>query len=163
MLKPLFILLIISSWMMAMELPKESQAIGLASSLAGTYFLLKASKAQYELRSTMLSDSERTTLIFCRDVYLAAGASSKLSSYLILLPQVATCHNPVQTWKVIESSAVCIAAGVICLEQAYKEHNDLELKPWRKKNRDEFLVCGMAAIGFGGLLGSLLYCTDEDV
>lgn len=165
MIKKLLLVLVISqnsvtNW--AMELPKASHAIGIASSVAGSYLLIKAAKAQYELFNPVLSSDDRKSLIFRRDLNFAAGASSKLCSILILPPHIAQCYNPAQTWKVVESCSAFIAAGIIFLEEAYKAHKELDRKPWRKKNRDEFLICGVMAIGFGGLLGSLVYCADED-
>lgn len=157
MLKPLFISLIISSWMWAMELPKESQAIGVVSSLAGSYCLLKALEAQIELQSRMFGPKEYKSICFKRDLYLGAGASLKLSSILILSPHVARYSNPMKMWAAIEASSLSIAFGVISFEQAYKDQR----VHWKRYGRDLNLMYGVNFLALGGL--SMYLCCNEDV
>lgn len=152
-----FLLLGITSSMLAMELPKESQAIGLASSLAGTYCLFKAAKTEFELRTQTLGHNEYKSMCFKRDLYLGAGASLKLSSILILHPHVAKCYNPKQSWKAIEASSASIACGIMYLEQAYKDHR----VHWTRYGRDLNLMYGVNFLALGGL--SMYLCCNEDI
>lgn len=157
-MKKMFFLLFSASCMMAMELPKESQAIGLASSLAGTYLLLKAAEAEIESRIRPLGPNEYKKICFKRDLYLGAGGSLKLSSLLILGPHVAKCRNPQKTWVAIEACSLSISCGIIAFEQAYKDHK----VPWRKRNRDLNLAIGVSFLNLGGLIAEV-YCTDEEI
>lgn len=142
---------------------RESKAIGMISSVAGSFFLLKAAKSQFELRKCSASSPEYKAISFKRDVYLAAGASFKLSSLLIMIPHIAKCYNPIRSLVALEGGSALLAAGIIFLEDAYRYHNELELKPWRKCKRDEMLGAGiLLAIG-GVTIPYVAYCADEDI
>lgn len=140
-----------------MELPKESQVIGVVSSVASTYCLLKAVEAQIELHSRAFGPKEYKSMCFRRDLYLGAGASLKLSSILILSPHIARYSNPNKTWAVIEASSLSIAFGVISFEQAYKEQR----VQWTRYGRDLNLMYGVNFLALGGL--SMYLCCNEDI
>ena len=120
MLKPIYLCVFMGSPVLAMSDARLLMSTtGFASSVAGSYYVMRALKTQMQMHEIWnskehLDARERVQRsLFC-------GAVLKLSGLALLMPKIAQSKNPTYTLFALESVAGFTAFSVLCFQEAYK-------------------------------------------